>query len=291
MKNNHDLYLKCDVLLLADMFVKLRNNSLKNYGLCASHYLSTPGLSWDAMLKMTKIKLELISDPDMYIFFEKSIRGGISYVSNRYSKARNKYLKPYNPKQASKHIIYLKANNFYGYAKSKFLPTSGFKWIDPEEFDLNKYTSNSSKGYVLEVDLEYPKELRELHNDYPLAPDKIVFQREILSEYQLKIADLYNIPTCNVEKLVRNFFDKEKYVLYYENLQLYFFLKKIHCVLEFNQSQWLKPYIEFNTQKRIEAEKNNDKDGKVLCKLMNNAIYGKTMENLKNRIDVKLVNN
>ena len=163
------------------------------------------------------------------------------------------------------------------------------------EFDLNKYTSNSSKGCVLEVDLEYPKELRELHNDYPLAPDKIEIKREMLSDYQVKIADLYNIPTGNVKKLVPNFFDKEKYVIHYENLQLYLRLgvklKKLHHVLEFNQSQWLKQCVEFNTQKRIEAEKNGDKDGKALYKLMNNAVYGKTMENLRNRIDVKLVSN
>ena len=88
-------------------------------------------------------------------------------------------------------------------------------------FDLNKYTSNSSKGFVLEVDLEYPKELWELHNDYPLAPNKLEIKREMLSEYQLKIADLYNIPIGNFKKLVPNFFDKEKYVLHYENLQLY----------------------------------------------------------------------
>ena len=104
---------------------------------------------------------------------------------------------------------------------SKFLPTSAFKWIDPQEFDLNKYTTNSSKGSVLEVDLEYPKELRELHNDYPLAPYKTEIKREMLSEYQLKIADLYNIPIVNVKILVSNFFVQGKYVIHYENLQLY----------------------------------------------------------------------
>ena len=100
---------------------------------------------------------------------------------------------------------------------SKFLPTNGHKWIDPKEFDLNKYTSNSSKGYVLEVDLEYPKELRELHSDYRLAPDKIEIKREMLFDCQLNIADLYNIPIGHVKKLVSNFFDKEKYVIHYEN--------------------------------------------------------------------------
>ena len=123
----------------------------------------------------------------MYIFLEKNTRGGISYISNRCSKANNKYLKSYDPKQESKHIKYLGAKNLCGYAMSKFLLTSGFKWIDPKEFHLNKYTSNSSKGCVLEVDLEYHKELRELHNDYPLAPDKIEINREMVSEYQLKI--------------------------------------------------------------------------------------------------------
>ena len=129
----------------------------------------------------------------------------------------------------------------YGYAISKFLPTSGFKWIGSKEFDLNKHTSNSSKGCVIEVDLEYPKELRELHCYYPLAPDKIEIKREMLPDYVLKIADHYNLPIGNVKKLVPNFFGKEIYVIHYENLKLYLRLglklQKIHRVLEFNQSQ------------------------------------------------------
>ena len=141
---------------------------------------------------------------------------------------------------------------------------------------MNKYTSNSSKGFVLEVDLECPKELWELHNDYPLAPGKIEINREMLSDYQLKVPDLYNIPIGKVEKLVANFFKKEKYVIHYGNLQLYLRLglklQKIHRVLEFNQSHWLKQYVVFYTQKRIE-------------------IYGKKMNKLRIRIDVKLVSN
>ena len=137
MKDYDHLYLKCDVLLLAGVFETFRNSSLKNYGLFPSHYLGTPGLRWDAMLKMKKPELELIPDPDMYICFGEHARGGISYISNRYSNANNKYLKSHEP--------------------IKFLPTNGFKWIDPKGFDLNKYTSNSSKGCVLEVDLEFSK--------------------------------------------------------------------------------------------------------------------------------------
>ena len=102
----------------------------------------------------------------IYIFFEKGTRGGVSCFSNRHGKA-NSYLTSYEPKQESKHITYLEANNLFGYAMSQFLPTSDFKWVDPKEFDLIKYTTNSSKGCVLQFDLEYRKELRELHNDYP----------------------------------------------------------------------------------------------------------------------------
>ena len=106
---------------------------------------------------MTKIELELILYPDMNLFFEKGTQDGISYISNRYSKVNDKYLKTYDPKQESKHIIYLDANSLYDYSMSKFLSASAFKWINPKEPDLNKYTSNSSKECALEVHLEYPK--------------------------------------------------------------------------------------------------------------------------------------
>ena len=163
------------------------------------------------MLNMAKKELGLLPHPDMYIFFEKGMRDEASYISNRCSKTGHKCLKSYDPKQESKHIIYLDANNVYGYAMSKFLPTSGFKWIDPKQFDLNTYTSNSAKGYVLKVD---PKELRELHNNYPLAPNKIEIKTEMFFDYQLKIADLYNISISNVKKLVLVFFNKEKHVIH-----------------------------------------------------------------------------
>ena len=148
--------------------------------------------------------------------FEKYRRGEISYVSNRCSKSNQKYLKLYDPKQESEDIMNLDGNNLYGFAMSNFFPTSGFKWIYLKEFDLNEHISNGSKIWVLEVDLMYLKELRQLQNDYPLAPDKIDIKREMLSEYELKISDLYNIPIGNVKNLVPNFIDKEN-VVDYEN--------------------------------------------------------------------------
>ena len=131
MKDDNSLQLKFDVLMLGDVFEKIRNNSRKNYGLCSSHFLSAPGLSWDAMFNMTKVELELIPNPDMYISFQKGKRGGVSYISNRYSKANNKYIKSYDAKQQPKNIIYLDANNLDGYLVTTFLPTSDFKQIYP----------------------------------------------------------------------------------------------------------------------------------------------------------------
>ena len=267
MKDYHELYLKCDVLLLADAFEKFRNNKfIKKSWIMSKSFLSALALSWNAMLNITKVEHELISGADMYLFFEKGMTGGIS---KKYSKGNDKYLKSYNPKQEAKHIIYLDANNLYGYAISKFLPTSGFKWIDPKEFTLNKYTSSSTKGFVLKVDLKCPKELCKLHNNYPLAPDKIESEREMPSSYRLKIPKFYDIPIGNVKKLVPNFFDKEKYMLHYETLQLCLNLglklKKVDRLLEINESQWLKLYIEFNTQKRIETEKTMETKMKKNC--------------------------
>ena len=161
MGEYHDLYLKSDILLLADVFENFRKTCLEYYKLDPCHYFTSPGLSWDAMLKMTDIKLELMTDIDMFQFIEKGMRGGISYIANRYGKANNKYMKSYNEKAPSKYIMYLDANNLYGWAMSQYLPTGGFRWITEKQIsklDLAKYNENSKKGLILEVDLEYPKE-------------------------------------------------------------------------------------------------------------------------------------
>ena len=290
MGGYHDLYLKSDILLLADVFENFRKTCQQYYELDPAHYFTTPGLSWDAMLKTTETKLELMSDVDMFQFIEKGMRGGISYIANRYGKANNKYMKNYNPEEVSKHIMYLDANNLYGWAMSQHLPTGGFKWLMEEDVNLSKYNDESEKGLILEVDLEYPEELHDLHNDYPLASEKIKVSEGMLSPYCREIAEKFGVKIGLVEKLVPTLFNKERYVLHYRNLQLYMFLglklTKIHRALEFNQSPWLKPYIDFNTQKRAKAKNSFEKD---FFKLMNNSVFGKTMENLRKRQDIKLV--
>ena len=289
----YDLYLKSDILLLADVFENFRKTCIQYYKLDPCHYFTSPGLSWDAMLKMTDIKLELIVDIDMYQFIEKGMRGGVSYIANRYGKANNKYMKEYDKKAPSKYIMYLDANNLYGWTMSQYLPTGSFKWLSQkqiEKINLGKYTGNSKKGLILEVDLEYPKKLHDLHNDYPLGPEKVKVTEDMLSDYCKKIANKFNISTGLVHKLIPTLRNKEKYVLHYCNLQLYLNLglklKKVHRVLEFNQSPWLKQYIDFNTQKRTNAKNSFQKD---FFKLMNNSVFGKTMENIRKRVDVRLV--
>ena len=290
MGEYHDLYLKSDILLLADVFENFRKMCQQYYELDPAHYFTTPGLSWDAMLKTTETELELMSDVDMFQFIEKGMRGGISYIANRYGKANNKYMKNYNSEEVSKYIMYLDANNLYGWAMSQHLPTGGFKWLMEKEVNLSKYNDESEKGLILEVDLEYPEELHDFHNDYPLAPEKIKVTEGMLSPYCREIAEKFGVKVGLVEKLVPTLFNKERYVLHYRNLQLYMSLglklTKIHRALEFDQSPWLKPYIDFNTKKRAKAKNSFEKD---FFKLMNNSVFGKTMENLRKRQDIKLV--
>ena len=147
-------------------------------------------------------------------------------------------------------------------------------------------------GYFLEVDLEYSDKLHELHNDYPLAPEKLVVSSDMLSEYCKRIADKYDIKVGDVKKLIPNLGNKTNYVLHYRNLQLYLSLEmkltKIDRVLKFKQSDWMKKYIDFNTEKKMNAANDFEKD---LFKLMTNSVYGKAMKNLRKRINVRLVNN
>ena len=186
------------------------------------------------MLKMTGIKLDLISDTDMHLFIEKGMRGGISYISERSSKANNKYMKCYDSSEESKFIMYLDANNLYGWIMSQYLPYSEFKWLNKKEisrFCLNSISENSFVGYILEVDIEYPDELLNLHNDYPLAPEKLEIAQNMLSKYCSNIANKYGMKIGGVNKLVPNLRNKKKL-----HLSLAIKLSKIHKILKFKQS-------------------------------------------------------
>ena len=297
MGDYHDHYLKKDVLL-ADVFEKFVDTCLKYYGLDPCHYFISPGLSWDAMLKMTDLKLEKISDIDKYLFIEKGLRGGISYITKRYAKVNKKYINDYDPKKPSTFISYLDMNNLYGWAMSEYRPCGRFKWLkNIDKFDIMSISESSSIekgsiGYFVEIALEYPDELHELHNDYPLALEKLAVSSDMLSKYCKRIADKYEIKVGDAKKLIPNIRNKTNYVVHYKNLQLYLSLgmklAKIHRLLKFKQSDWMKKYIDFNTEKRVNAANDFEKD---FFKLMIDSVHGKTMANLRKRINVRLANN
>ena len=242
----HDLYVKSNTLLLADVFENFRNMYIKVYELDPAHFVSLPGLAWQAGLKKTNIELELLTDYDMLLMVEEGIRGGICHSIHRYAKANNKYMKNYNKDEESSYIQYLYANNLYGWTMSKKLPVNGFKWLDSNKINeinedfIKNYDENNDKGYIFEVDVKYPKRLHKLHSDLPFLSEQMELNK------------------C--KKLICNLFNKKKYVTHINSLKQALNhglkLKKIHRVIEFNQKEWLKPYIDMNTELR-KASKND----------------------------------
>ena len=247
-------------MLLADVFENFRNAYMNNYELDPAHFVSLPGLAWQACLKKTNVKLELITDYDMPLMIENGIRGG-------YAKANNKYMNDYKKNEESSYIQYLDANNLYDMAMSEKLPLKGFKWIaDISRIDENfvkSYNKNSNKGYILKVDVDYV-ELQNLHCNLPFLPEKMVVN--------------------NTKKLICNLQDKKDYVVHINVLKQA--LDNSLKLIKFDQEAWLKEYINFNTELRKKANNEFEKD---FFKLMNNAVFGKTMENVRKHRDIKLV--
>lgn len=273
-----DLYLKTDVLLLTDIFENFRMTSKRSYNLDPAFYLTAPSLSFDAMLLKTGVRLELISDVEIFRMIQKGIRGGICLCSKRHVNANNEYMDTFDPSSKKSFIMYLDCNNLYGYSMCQCLPFSDFRFMNTDEinilqFNLTHISDTDENGYILEVDLMYPKTLHTEHNDLPFCPEKY-------------------IPSGGKnKKLIPNLYDKFHYVIHYVHLkkclQHGLLLKKIHRVITFKQSNFLQQYIDLNTHLRQEAESVFASD---FYKLLNNSVFGKTLENNEKRIEVKLVN-
>ena len=272
MGEYHDLYLKTNVTLLADVFEAFRKPCLRDYGLDPCWYLTAPAFAWDSMLKMTRVKLELLKDSDMHQFFEKQIRGGVSTAFHRFAKENNKYMKYFDETQPSNFITYFDANSLYPTAMLEPLPVGNFAWMRKNELEKwEEFVEKEDVGCVLEVDLEYPAELHDDHNDYPLAPE--------------------SLEMGGVKKLIPNFMDKKSMVLHGKSLQQYLSLgmklKKIHRGIKFREEAFMKPFIELNTKLRTAAKNDFEKN---FFKLISNSVYGKTLENVRNRVKVYIVN-
>ena len=270
----HDLYVRSDTLLLVDIFENFRQSCLKNYELDPAHFVSLPGLAWQAYLKKTNVELELLTDYDMLLMVGEGIRGGICHAIQRYTKANNKYMQYYDKKKKPSYIQYLDTNNLYGKAMTEKLPVRGFKWVNDiskmDEDFLKDYNKNDNKGYILNVDIDYPSKLQNLHSDLPFLPERMIIN--------------------NTKKLVCNLHDKKNYIVHINVLKQALDhglkLRKVHRVIEFEQEAWLKEYIDVNTELRKKATNDFEND---FFKLMNNAVFGKTMENDRKHQDIKLV--
>ena len=269
----HDLYVRSDTLLFSHVFENFRNISIKVYELDPAHFLSAPGLAWQAYLKRAEVKLELL-------MVEKGIRGGICHSMHRHAKANNKSVKDYNKDEEESFLEYLDAKKLYGWAMPEPLPVDDFDWIKDlsriDEDFIKNYDTDSNKGYMLEEDVEHPKHLQFLylgnisHSDLPFLPEKLKINK--------------------IKKLICDLSGKENYVCHIKLLQQALnhglILKKVQRVIQFNQEAWLKPYIDMNTELRKQPKKDFKKD---FYKLMNNAVFGKTMENVRKHRDIKLV--
>ena len=246
------------------------------YQLEPAHFLSSPGLAWQACLKKTGVELQLLTDNDMLMMYEIGVTVGMCNAVYRHDKANNKYMKYFDKNVPSSYLEQLDDNNLYGWAMSEKLPINDFKWIETNDLStfnenfIKNYDENSDTGYILEVDVEYPKELFNKHKDLPFLPERM------------------KINKCN--KLVCILYDKENYVIHIRALKKALnhglVLKNVHKVIKCYQEAWLKPYIDMNTKLRTEAKNYFEKD---FFKLMNNSVFKKTMENVRNHRDIKIV--
>ena len=237
----HDLYVQGGTLFLADVFENFRNMCIKVYELDPAHFLSAPGLSWQACLKKTEVELELITDPNMLLMVEKELEEKCHAIL-RYAKANNKYMKDYNKDEEGSFLQYNDANNLYGFAMSEPLPVDGFEWMEDlskiDEDFIKNYDKNSDKRYILEVDVEYPNNLHDLHSGLPFLLERM------------------KIDKC--KKLVCNLYNKNNYIVHIRSLKQALnhglILKKVHRVIQVNQEAWLKTYIDMNTELRKQAK-------------------------------------
>ena len=280
-----------DTAILAEVFMKFREQHFSEFNLDPAHYISLAQLSFSSCLKKTGMKVLMISDPEMMLFVESSIRGGLSLISERICFAKNMG----DTKQS---LAYLDANNLYGAAMSRYLPVDEYAWendlsLFDEQFILRQQETQD-KGYFFEVTLSYPEDIQKDHRSFPLAPHHLDITEAYLSPYSKDrlIERGSNVSTYKSKKLVASFLDREYYICHYLNLKLCLELGlklvRVHRVLSFKQAPILRPYIEYCTTMRSQS---SSPFLKSYYKFLSNSIYGKAIENCSNRLRTKIVRN
>ncbi|GBB93319.1 hypothetical protein RclHR1_02150006 [Rhizophagus clarus] len=306
----HDIYLKLDVLLLTDIWTEFRKVSMESDRLDPSHYTSLPALSWDSMLKMIGVKIELFTDMDMHDFIEKAKCGGLSMAVHRYFQANNpKMGEAFNPSKPTSWISYVDATNLYGWGMSEYLPIGDYKWEVNRKYlkgrpdaqkkwlDIALRTkADSRRGLYLGVNSHFPYKTHDYLSNLPLAVENIAVGKDWLSPYNAELVeDIDEGRFAKTEKLIPHLGKRNYYVIHYRELQYYvklgMIVDEVTGVLSFEQSNWLAPYIALNTEKCNEAKKAGNTFLSDFYKLKNNACYEKTMENVRKYQDVKLMRN
>lgn len=296
----HDLYLKSDILLLSDVFEQFRLVGLREYRLDPAHYVSLPSFAWDSMLLTCSDDIakaggiELISDWDMYLTVESGIRGGLSMITHRHAKANNPACgSEYDSSKPNSYIQYEDKNNLYGFGMTSYLPTNNFQWMnntDLAKFNLNKYTSTSKQGCIVVVDGHFPDSVHDKMKHFPMLPEHKAIPKHELSNVYKNLCSKMDKKPSEQPKLIAHLGERKNYAVHYKLLQLAvkhgFVIDKIHKVITFNQAPWMKRYIDKNTKLRAQSKNEFEKN---FYKLMNNAPYGKTIENVRKHVDNKMI--
>ena len=288
-------YLKLDVFLLADVFEEFRRVALDEDELDPVHFVSLPAMSFKSAFKMTKETIHLLSDPEMYNLFERGIRGGLTFVNKHFIKSET-------IGDERVHLKYIDANNLYGSALSKPLPHSEFSWVDDTQLEyfsnptnIMNIPDNGDWGYYFEVDLIYPDNIKDKTSDFPLAPLSGEVTMDMFSDFMkeyhkdLRVLGQPKYKPCR--KLLMTQYNKENYLAHFTILKFYLqmgmILSKVHRIIKFRQKPFFKLYIDTNSEKRAASKNAFQKD---YYKYKNNSLFGKTMEDVRKRINYKLVN-
>jgi hypothetical protein len=286
-------YLKLDVLQLADVFQHFRHIALQQDGLEPTNFVGIPGFSWMSAFKFTGCQVDLLQKESMYVFYEGGCRGGCAFVNKHYVERNSPDDDDYNPAKAHTELLYIDANNLYGQALSQALPQCNFEWVDNVQLhEILQLPDDGPIGYTREVNLSIPPHLHDFSDDFPFAPISKKVTLDMQSDFMIELQSAANDGHVRVDcspKLLLTHNDKKRYVVHYALLKFYCQMgvqvTKIHRAIRFQQSKYLEPFISFNSKKRAESVDTFTKD---YYKLKNNTIYGKSVENVRKRRDIRL---